>query len=153
MRTEALEILLVEDNPDEVELTKRALTKGKIANKLKVVRDGQEALDYMFHEVINNDKTKAPIPGLILLDIKLPKVDGIEVLRRLKSDSRLKNIPVVMLTTSRREQDIINSYDLGVNSYIVKPVDFDKFVETVKNIGFYWILTNIPPIISGEQVT
>lgn len=152
MGNDAVEILLVEDNPGDVELTKKALMKGRIANKLRIVRDGQEAIDYMFHKGKYCDETMAPLPGLILLDINLPKVDGIEVLRQIKSSSSLKHIPVVILTTSSREKDIVNGYDLGVNSYIVKPVDFNKFLETVKNIELYWLITNTPPVINGKKV-
>ncbi len=149
METDAvpIEILLVEDNIDDVELTIMALRRGKISNSMHVVRDGEEALNYLFHRENYIEKKKAPIPGLILLDIKLPKINGIEVLKQVKNDRRLKLIPVVILTTSRRDEDIIRSYDLGVNSYIMKPVEFDKFIDVVKNIELYWVLTNTPPII------
>ena len=137
-------ILLIEDNPDDVELTLYAFKKNNIANPVEVVRDGQEALDYIFYKGKYSNSTH-PLPGLILLDLKLPKVDGIEILRNVKADRRLKLIPVVVLTSSKEEKDVIESYDLGVNSYIRKPVDFDQFVETVKHIGFYWLLINEPP--------
>lgn len=144
MKERIVNILLVEDNPDDVKITERAFNKGKILNRLFVARDGQEALDFLYHEGDYADPKKAPRPGLILLDINLPKVNGIDVLRKIKSDERLRRIPVIMLTVSKRDEDIIRSYDLGVNSYILKPVEFDKFVETIKNIKLYWILANVP---------
>lgn len=137
-------ILLVEDNPDDVELTIHALKKNNIVNLVEIVRDGQEALDYLFYTGKYTNST-LPLPGLILLDLKLPKVDGIEILKNIKVDRKLKLIPVVVLTSSKEERDVIESYNLGVNSYIRKPVDFDQFVETVKQIGFYWLLINEPP--------
>ena len=146
MIKELLNILLVEDNPDDVELALHALKKNNIVNHVQVVRDGQEAMDYLFYTG-KYDNSTHPLPGIILLDLKLPKVDGIEVLRRIKVDRRRKLIPVVVLTSSKEERDIIESYDLGVNSYIRKPVDFDQFVETVKHIGFYWLLINEPPAL------
>jgi two-component system response regulator len=139
-----INILLVEDNPDDVELTLHALKKNKIANPVKIVRDGQEALDYLFHKG-EYESAVYDLPNVILLDLKLPKVDGIEVLKRIKSDRRTKLIPVVILTSSKEESDLLRSYDLGVNSYIRKPVDFDQFVETVRQIGFYWMLINEQP--------
>ncbi|OGW30087.1 MAG: two-component system response regulator [Nitrospirae bacterium GWC2_42_7] len=139
-----INILLVEDNPDDVELTMHALKKSNIANPIEVVRDGQEAIDYLFYKgkYLNS---KHSLPNLILLDLKLPKVNGIEILHKIKNDRKLKLIPVVVLTSSKEENDIMKSYDLGVNSYIRKPVDFDQFVETVKQIGFYWLLINERP--------
>ena len=137
-----VEILLVEDNPNDAELALRALKKNNLANNVVAVSDGEEALDFVFargkyaHRQIENS------PRVILLDLKLPKVDGLEVLRFLKADPRTKAIPVVVLTSSKEEKDIVESYKLGVNSYIVKPVDFDKFVDAVKDIGFYWLLLN-----------
>ncbi len=139
-----LEILLVEDNPDDVELTIHALKKNNILNTISVVRDGQRALDYLFG-TDQHDDSKHTVPGLILLDLKLPKVDGIEVLKRIKNDDNLRKTPVVVLTSSKEDRDIVDSYNLGVNSYIRKPVDFDKFVETVKIIGYYWLLVNEKP--------
>lgn len=136
-----INILLVEDNPDDVELTLHALEKNNIANPIKVIRDGQEALDYLFYKG-KYQKSEHELPNLILLDLKLPKVDGIDVLKAVKGDRKTKLIPVVVLTSSKEESDIVRSYDLGVNSYIRKPVDFDQFVETVKQIGFYWLLIN-----------
>lgn len=143
-----LNILLVEDNPDDVELTMHALNRNNIVNPVEVVRDGQEALDYLFYQGKYSNSTH-PFPSLILLDLKLPKVDGIEILRRIKQNKSLKVIPVVVLTSSKEERDVIESYDLGVNSYIRKPVDFDQFVETVKQTGFYWLLINELPSLKS----
>jgi len=136
-------ILLVEDNPSDVELTKRALSKSHVVNEMIVVEDGQEAIDIFF----GNGKTEAikTLPTVVLLDLKLPKVDGLEVLRRIRAHERTKLLPVVILTSSRAEQDIINSYKLGANSYIQKPVDFNQFVEAIKNLGLYWLVLNEPP--------
>jgi CheY-like chemotaxis protein len=141
-----VEILLVEDNPHDAELALRALKQNKIANHIAVVSDGEEALDFIFARGAFADRAEDSVPKLIILDLKLPKVDGREVLRALKSDPKTKLIPVVVLTSSREESDIVESYRLGVNSYIVKPVDFDKFVESVKNLGYYWLLLNESPI-------
>jgi two-component system response regulator len=146
MIKELLNILLVEDNPDDVELALHALKKNNIVNHVEVVRDGQEALDYLFYRGKYSNSTHL-LPGLILLDLKLPKVDGIGILKDIKVDRKLKLIPVVVLTSSKEERDIIESYNLGVNSYIRKPVDFYQFVETVKHIGFYWLLINEPPAL------
>lgn len=132
------EILLVEDNPNDAELAIRALKKNNLANNLVHLEDGQEALDYLYNE--NNE-----MPKLILMDVKMPLVDGIEVLRRLKSDEQRKTIPVVMLTSSKEDKDIIEAYTLGVNAYIVKPVDFDQFVKAVTELGFFWMILNQPP--------
>ncbi len=140
-----IEILLVEDNPYDVEMTIRALKKQNLANKVHVVKDGAEALDYLFVNDIYADRNINQSPKLVLLDLKLPKVSGLEVLRQIKSNERTKTIPVVVLTSSREEQDMIESYKLGVNSYIVKPVDFDKFLDAVGNLGFYWLLLNEQP--------
>lgn len=139
-------ILLVEDNPDDVELTMHALKRNNILNPIEVVRDGQEALDYLFYSG-SYSSSKHPAPGVILLDLKLPKVDGIDVLKHIKNSDKLKHVPVVVLTSSREEKDLIESYNLGVNSYIRKPVDFDQFVDTVRYIGYYWLLLNEPPIL------
>ncbi len=138
-----LEILLVEDNPDDIELTLHALMRNNILNNISIVRDGQEALDYLFGT--DHSESKHTTPGVILLDLKLPKVDGIEVLKRIKIDDNLRRTPVIVLTSSKEDRDIVESYNLGVNSYIRKPVDFDKFVETVKQIGYYWLLVNEKP--------
>lgn len=140
-----IEILLVEDNPHDVEMTLRALKKHNLANKVHVVKDGAEALDYFFATGIYAERNINDHPKVILLDLKLPKVDGMEVLRRIRADERTKCIPVVVLTSSQEERDIVESYKLGVNSYIVKPVDFDKFLSTVQELGLYWLLLNKPP--------
>jgi CheY-like chemotaxis protein len=141
----AVDILLVEDNPNDVELTLRALKKAQLANPVFVVADGAEALDFLFGTGAFAARAAAEVPKVVFLDLKLPKVDGLEVLRRLKSDPVRKRIPVVMLTSSREESDLVKSYELGVNSYIVKPVDFEKFVGAVSQIGLYWLLLNEPP--------
>jgi len=141
----AVEILLIEDNPHDVELTLRALEKRSLANKVQVVRDGAEALDYLFATGNYTERSVNDIPRVILLDLKLPKVNGLEVLRKIKADERTKTIPVVVLTSSREESDMVESYKLGVNSYIVKPVDFGKFLDCVGELGFYWLLLNEQP--------
>jgi two-component system, response regulator len=140
-----IEILLVEDNPTDVELTLRALTKKNIVNPVHVVGDGAEALDYLYARGKYQDRDIMNKPKVILLDLKLPKLDGLEVLKTIKGDARLKTIPVVVLTSSSEEPDIIRSYQLGVNSYIVKPVDFEKFADAVSHLGLYWLLLNQPP--------
>lgn len=140
-----IEILLVEDNPDDVELTLRALRKHNLANNVQVARDGAEALEFIFGTGAYAGRDINHKPRVIFLDLKLPKVDGLEVLRKVKSDERTKIIPVVVLTSSHEERDVVESYKLGINSYITKPVDFDKFVLTVKELGFYWLLLNKPP--------
>lgn len=139
-------ILLVEDNPDHVLIIKRALEMNNVLNEVRVVEDGQEALDYLYRRGKYADPDAAPRPGLILLDIKLPKVDGFEVLKRIKSDAVLKMIPIIMLTSSEQEADIVKSYLNGANSYIVKPIRFDDFIEKVRELKLYWILVNtLPP--------
>ena len=138
-----VKILLVEDNPDDVELTLRAFKKYNLTNEITVARDGEEALEILFNP--QRDVPRQKRPDLILLDLKLPKVDGLEVLRQIKGHSQIKLIPVVILTSSREEDDLIKSYQLGVNSYIRKPVDFDKFTEVVMQLGLYWLLLNEPP--------
>jgi len=138
-------ILLVEDNPSDIELTKRALTKAKIANELVVAEDGQEALDYLFGTGNFAGRDDLPRIAMILLDLKLPKVDGLEVLKRIRANARTKRLPVVILTSSQEQQDIIKGYDLGANSYIRKPVDFTQFAEAIKILGLYWLVLNEPP--------
>lgn len=140
MAIQPIEILLVEDSEDDIELTLDALQQAHIANRMHIVRDGREALDFVFGagETWNSDLAAR----LILLDIKLPLVDGIEVLRALKRDARTRRVPVVMLTSSREERDMVEAYDLGVNSYIVKPVDFDQFRDVVAQLGLYWLILN-----------
>jgi two-component system response regulator len=140
-----VEILLVEDNPNDVELTLRALRKHNLANKVHVVKDGAEALEFIFATGAYAKRDINHKPKVILLDLKLPKVDGLEVLRQVKSDERTKVIPIVVLTSSKEERDVVESYRLGVNSYITKPVDFDKFTNAVSELGFYWLLLNEPP--------
>jgi len=140
-----VEILLVEDNPNDVELTLRALQKQNLANKVFVVRDGAEALEFMFATGAFVGRKVSNLPKVVLLDLKLPKVDGIEVLKRIKGDERTKHTPVVMLTSSQEERDVLDTYNLGVNSYIVKPVDFSNFVHAVAELGVYWgILNKVP---------
>ena len=140
-----VEILLVEDNPNDVELTLRALQKQNLSTKVFVVKDGAEALDFMFATGAYSQRKVEKRPRVVLLDLKLPKVDGIEVLRRIKTDSRTNRIPVVMLTSSQEERDVLDSYNLGVNSHIVKPVDFSNFVHAVSELGIYWgILNKVP---------
>jgi len=137
-----VEILLVEDNPSDQELTIKALKKYNFSNNITMVENGADALDYIFAEGAYSSRNILLNPKLILLDLKLPKVSGLEVLKKIKSDQRTKKIPVVMLTSSKEEKDIIESYEYGVNSYIVKPVDFNKFIESIKGIGYYWLLLN-----------
>lgn len=143
--TNEVEILLVEDNPNDVELTLRALKKNNLTNRVHVVKDGAEALEYIFAAGAYASRNINHNPRVILLDLKLPKVDGLEVLRRIKSDERTKVIPVVILTSSKEERDLVESYKLGANSYIAKPVDFDSFVKAVAELGLYWLLLNQPP--------
>ena len=147
MPREEVEILLVEDDPEDVQLTLHALHNEKLVNRVQVVRDGEEALDFLFPRGPYNNRDRSCHPRLILLDLKLPKVDGLEILRQLKQDPRTRLIPVVILTSSKQEQDVIASYQLGVNSYIRKPVDFEKFTETVSALGLYWLLLNQPPAL------
>ncbi len=142
---EAFEILIVEDDPLDLEMTLRGLKKANIANRIEVARDGAEALEILFCEGAHASRHIADAPRLVLLDLKLPKVDGLEVLARLKSDPRTRAIPVVMLTSSREQRDLVESYRLGVNSYIIKPVDFEKFVEAARELGSYWLLINQTP--------
>lgn len=138
-------ILLVEDNPDDEALTLRALSKSKILNEIVVTRDGAEALDYLFGAGAYAGRNTSIQPQLILLDLKLPKIDGLEVLKRLRADPRTSLLPVTILTTSNEERDVITSYQLGVNSYVRKPVDFDSFIEAVRQLGLYWLVLNTTP--------
>ncbi len=140
-----MEILLVEDNPADVELTLRALKKHHLTNQVQVVSDGAQALDYLFGTGAFAGQKHPVQPKVVFLDLKLPKIDGREVLRRLKADERTRMIPVVVLTSSKEECDIVESYKLGVNSYVVKPLDFDKFVDAVSELGLYWVLLNQAP--------
>lgn len=146
MNNNAVEILLVEDNPNDAELALRPLKKHNLANHVVVVTDGEEALEFVFPRGRYGHRKIENAPRIILLDLKLPKVDGLEVLRAIKGDPRTKIIPVIVLTSSKEEKDIVESYKLGVNSYILKPVDFDKFVDAVKEVGYYWLLLNQSPI-------
>ena len=138
-------ILLVEDNPDDEALTLRALKKNNIMNEVIVAHDGVEALDYLFGKGVYADRDMSVMPNLILLDLKLPKMDGLEVLRHLRTDERTKILPVVILTSSKEEQDLINGYSLGANSYVRKPVDFSQFSEAVRQLGLYWFVLNEAP--------
>lgn len=149
MPTSGIDILLVEDNPADIELTLHVLRENRLSNPIQVVRDGEEALDYLFANDANREQFLQHLPKLVLLDLKLPKIDGIEVLRTLKNDSRTRMIPVVVLTTSREEKDLLDSYNLGVNSYIQKPVDFEQFREVVSKMSLYWLLVNQPPPASA----
>jgi CheY-like chemotaxis protein len=137
-------ILLVEDNENDIELTLNALQECRLSNEVHAVRDGAEALDYMYCRNSYKDRAEG-VPCVILLDLKMPRVDGIEVLRTLKSDPSLHHVPIVMLTSSREERDLVLSYDLGVNAFVVKPVDFSQFVQAIRNLGMFWAIINEPP--------
>jgi CheY-like chemotaxis protein len=143
-------ILLVEDDPQDVEMTLDAFRDSRLANKIVTVRDGAEALDYLYSRGEYSDRAPGA-PGVVLLDLKLPKVDGIEVLRTVKGDARLKTIPVVVVTSSREERDLVRSYQLGVNSFVVKPVEFSTFTEAVKQLGLYWAVVNEPPPLARDE--
>jgi two-component system response regulator len=145
MANEQVEILLIEDNPNDIELTLHTLRRHNLANNIHVVRDGAEALEYLFCTGAYADRRIEYGPKLVLLDLKLPLVDGVEVLRRMKADPRTRTLPVVVLTSSREERDVVETYKLGVNSYIVKPVNFEQFIDAVRQIGLYWLLLNEPP--------
>jgi two-component system response regulator len=141
-----IEILLVEDNPNDVDLALHSFRKNNLANRVHIVRDGAEALDFIFCRGAYSDRQIQNGPKVILLDLKLPKVDGIEVLRQVKGDPRTRNIPIVVLTSSREDRDIAECYGLGVNSYIVKPVEFERLTEVTRDVGLYWLLVNQPPV-------
>jgi CheY-like chemotaxis protein len=151
MHDTMVEILLVEDNPNDVALTMRAFKRYNLSNAIHIVYDGAEALEFIFGTGAYAGRSVEPTPRVILLDLKLPKVDGLEVLQRIKSDPRTRVIPVVVLTSSREQCDIVESYQLGVNSYIVKPVDFEQFTEAMRQLGLYWVLLNQPPILPSSQ--
>ena len=145
METNVIDILLIEDNPNDAELTLRALKKNNVANKVHLITDGAEALEFFFAKGKYEGRDVTSTPKVVILDLKLPKVDGLEILKRVKADERLKVMPIVVLTSSKEECDVIESYKLGANSYIVKPVDFNKFAESIKDLGIYWLLLNEPP--------
>ena len=145
-------ILLVEDNPNDVILTERALKKSHILNKLIVAKDGAEALDYIFGSGNYVGRDTAIMPEVILLDLKLPKIDGLEVLKRIRSDKRTNILPVVILTSSKEEKDLINGYTLGANSYIRKPVNFNQFVEAIRQLGLYWLVLNEAPPVNNRKL-
>jgi CheY-like chemotaxis protein len=149
--SEYVEILLVEDSESDAELALHALRKSKLANKIEHVRDGAEALDYLFCRGAHAARKFESAPTVVLLDLKLPKVDGLQVLQALKSDARTRAIPVIILTSSKEERDLVNSYQLGVNSYIQKPVDFTQFQEVVQHLGMYWLLINTKPPAAAYQ--
>lgn len=142
---QSIEILLVEDNPNDVELTLHAFQKHKLTNRVQVVEDGAEALDFIFCQGSYASRRISDCPRVVLLDLKLPKVNGLEVLRKMKGDPRTRSIPVVVLTSSSEERDVVDSYQLGVNSYIRKPIDFDQFMSAMSTLGLYWLLLNEPP--------
>jgi len=151
MNSGKLDILLVEDNQDDMDLALHALKREKLANNIFVARDGEEALDFLFCRGVFANRSFDHPPKLVLLDLKLPKVDGMEVLRQAKNDPRTRTIPVVIMTSSKEERDLVAGYNLGANSYIQKPVDFDQFRETVKNVGLYWLVINQPPVAEDSR--
>lgn len=144
-------ILLVEDRPDDVELTLRAFRKSRVANEIVVAWDGQEALDYLFATGVHADRDPTLMPAVVLLDLKLPKIDGLDVLRRIRSDPRTRLLPVVMLTSSKEERDVVRSYDLGANSFVRKPVDFGQFLKAAHQLGLYWLVLNEAPNVTGRS--
>jgi two-component system, response regulator len=149
MESQPIEILLVEDNDADADLALHALQKSKVGNRIKRVADGEEALDYLFCRGAFSDRSFDAAPRLVLLDLKLPKVDGLQILRELKADPRTKSIPIVLLTASREERDLVDGYQIGVNSYIQKPVNFDQFRDVVRQLGLYWLLINArPPVVT-----
>lgn len=145
MTVDEIAILLVEDNPADLELTLHALRQSKLANRIEVARDGEEALDYLFCRGPHSKRERSEVPRLVLLDLKIPKIDGLEVLHQIKKDPRTRTIPVVILTASKEQQDLITGYRLGVNSYLQKPVDFDAFRRIIVQLGMYWLVVNEPP--------
>jgi two-component system response regulator len=145
------DILLVEDNQNDIDLALYALREGDLANSIFVVRDGKEALDFLFCREAFSERSFNHPPKLVLLDLKLPKIDGLQVLKQLKSDPRTKTIPIVIMTSSNEERDLVESYSLGANSYIQKPVDFDQFRAAVKTLGLYWLVVNRSPVTSGAH--
>lgn len=151
MNSGELDILLVEDNQDDMDLALHSLRREKLANSIYVARDGEEALDFLFCRGAFEHRSFGSPPKLVLLDLKLPKIDGMEVLKQLKSDVRTKTIPVVIMTSSKEERDLVSGYNLGANSYIQKPVDFDQFRATVKSVGLYWLVINQPPVVEDSQ--
>ena len=151
MNAGELDILLVEDNQDDRDLALHALQRAKVANRIFVVSDGEEALDFLFCRGAYAERSFDHPPKLVLLDLKLPKVDGMEVLKQVKSDPRTRTIPIVIMTSSKEERDLASGYNLGANSYIQKPVDFDQFRETVKSVGLYWLVINQPPVVEDSQ--
>ena len=151
MNSGELDILLVEDNQDDMDLALHALRRGKLANRIFVVRDGEEALDFLFCRGAFAQRSFDHPPKLVLLDLKLPKVNGMEVLKQVKSDLRTRTIPVVIMTSSKEERDLVSGYNLGANSYIQKPVDFDQFRETVKSVGLYWLVINQAPVVEDSR--
>jgi two-component system response regulator len=150
MNSGKLDILLVEDNQDDMDLALHALRREKLANNIYVARDGEEALDFLFCRGAFSNRSFEHPPKLVLLDLKLPKVDGMEVLKQVKNDPRTRTIPVVIMTSSKEERDLVSGYNLGANSYIQKPVDFDQFRATVKSVGLYWLVTNQPPPVAED---
>jgi two-component system response regulator len=150
MSANEVDILLVDDSQDDVDLTLHALRAENLANHVFIARDGEEALDFLFCSGPHSGRSFDNPPKLVLLDLKMPKVDGMQVLKRVKSDARTRTIPVVLMTSSREERDMVNGYDLGVNSYLQKPVDFSEFRKMVKLLGLYWLVTNRPPVVNGK---
>jgi CheY-like chemotaxis protein len=150
MNTNEVDILLVDDSQNDVDLTLHALRAENLANPVFVARDGEEALEFLFCTGLHAQRSFDRPPKLVLLDLKLPKVDGMQVLRQVKGDARTKNIPVVLMTSSREERDLLNGYNLGANSYLQKPVDFDEFRKMVKLLGLYWLVINQPPVTNGK---
>jgi two-component system response regulator len=150
MNSNEVEILLVDDSQDDIDLTLHALRAENLANHVFIARDGEEALDFLFCSGPHTERSFDHPPKLVLLDLKMPKVDGMQVLKRIKGDARTKTIPVVLMTSSREERDMLGGYDLGVNSYLQKPVDFDDFRKMVKLLGLYWLVTNQPPVTNGK---